>query len=175
MDSRNELPEPYQEHKRGTDQSGFIAFGANYYWVPGTRRDDVKVLQYAGSLKIFLQHDCLAEYLDFAEKAPGIQRHRFTRALFALSRKLPQAIFAKTLERALRYRIVDLATLQRIAWLCLSQADDVLPEAQVDDDFQQRPAYQAGCLTDLPDLSVFEQLPDEDDNEHKETEDDDRP
>lgn len=219
----NHLPEPYQEHERGTDQYGFIAFGANYYWVPGTRRDDVKVLQYARSLKIFLQHDCLAEYalaadgvrgqrfsppdqprprhqprnrhrdarqeeqalralgaevaeyLDFAVKAPGIQRHRFTRALFALSRKLPQAIFAKTLERALRYRIVDLATLQRIAWLCLSQADDVLPEAQVDDDFQQRPAYQAGCLTDLPDLSVFEQLPDEDDNEHKETEDDDRP
>ena len=29
------LPPPYQEHQRGTDQYGYVAFGANYYWVPG--------------------------------------------------------------------------------------------------------------------------------------------
>ena len=40
-------PAPYQEHQRGTDQYGYVAFQANYYWVPGTRRDDVKLLQYA--------------------------------------------------------------------------------------------------------------------------------
>jgi hypothetical protein len=53
---------------------------------------------------------------------------------------------------------VDLATVGRIAWLCMSQEDDVLPEADVDEDFRQRPAYQEGCLTDLPDLSVYDQL-----------------
>ena len=37
------LPSPYQEHQRGTDQYGYVAFGANYYWVPGSRREDVKV------------------------------------------------------------------------------------------------------------------------------------
>ena len=67
------------------------------------------------------------------------------------------------------YRIVDLATLRRIAWLCISQQEDVLPEADVDEDFQLRPAYQEGCLTEEPDLSVYDQLPgeneeDEDDN-----------
>ena len=51
------LPAPYQEHQRGTDQYGYVAFAANYYWVPGTRRDDVKVLQYADRLKIFRRYD----------------------------------------------------------------------------------------------------------------------
>ncbi len=213
------LPAPYQVHQRGTDQYGYVAFGANYYWVPGSRRDDVKVLQYADRLKIFQQQSCLAEYplpgdgvrgqhysppgqpqprhqprnrhrdarqeeqhlralgaevaayLDYALCAPGIQRHRFTRELFALSRKVTRGVFVKTVQRALRYRIVDLATLRRIAWLCISQEEDVLPQADVDEDFQQRPAYQEGCLTEEPDLSVYDQLFEED----EEDEDDDRP
>ena len=49
--------------------------------------------------------------------------------------------------------------MRRIAWLCISQAEDVLPEADVDEDFQQRPAYQEGCLTDQPDLScIYDQV-----------------
>ena len=213
------LPAPYQVHQRGTDQYGYVAFGANYYWVPGSRRDDVKVLQYADCIKIFQQQSCLAEYplpadgvrgkhysppgqpqprhqpknrrrdarqeeeglralgnevaayLDYALSAPGIQRHRFTRELFAFSRKVTCSVFVKTVERALRYRILDLATLQRIAWLCISQEDDVLPQADVDQDFQQRPAYQEGRLTDQPDLSIYDQLLEE----NEEDEDDDRP
>ncbi len=134
------LPAPYQEHQRGTDQYGYVAFAANYYWVPGTRRDDVKVLEYADRLKIFQRYNCLAEYplppdgvrlqrfsppgqpkprhqpkhrrrdakqeeqrlralgdevatyLVYALKAPGVQRHRFTRELFALSRKVTPSV-----------------------------------------------------------------------------------
>ena len=58
------LPAPYQEHRRGTDQYGYVAFAANYYWVPGTRRQEVKLLEYADRVKIFTagQLDCLAEY-----------------------------------------------------------------------------------------------------------------
>ena len=209
------LPAPYQEHSRGTDQYGYLVFGANYYWVPGSRRDDVKVLQWADSLKIYQQQACLAEYplpaegvrnqrfspkgqpqprhqphtrrrharqeeqslrslgpevgnyLDYALAAPGLQRHRFTRELFAFSRKLPQSVLVKTLERALRYRIVDLATLRRIAWLCLTQEENILLEADVDEDFQLRPAYQEGCLTDQPDLSHYEQIFDEESMEQE--------
>jgi hypothetical protein len=171
------------------------------------------VLQYADRLKLFQQHDCLAEYplpadgvrdqyysppgqprprhqpnnrrrearqeeqrlraigaevgqyLDYALKAPGIQRHRFTRELFALSRQVTPGVFLQTVRRALRYRILDPATLRRIAWLCTSQSTDTLPEADVADDFQQRPAYQEGCLTDQPDLSVYDQLPEEPEEE----------
>lgn len=218
------LPAPYQVHQRGTDQYGYVCFGANYYWVPGSGRDDVKVFQYADRLKIFLRQACLAEYplpasgtrnewfsptghpqprhqprrfrrdahqeeqrlramgeevatyLDFALSAPGVaQRHRFTRELFAFSRKVTNSIFIKTIQRAHRYRIIDLATVRRIAWLCISQPEDALPEAVVDEDFQQRPAYQEGCLTDPPDLSVYDQLPEEVSSHEEENEDDDQP
>jgi transposase len=220
----NQLPQhlgsPYQAHQRGTDQYGYVSFQANYYWVPGTRRDDVKVLEYAGRLKIFLRHECLAEYplppdgtrnkrfspegqpqpqyqprrfrrdarceeqrlraidqavadyLDYALSAPGVvQRHRFTRELFALSRKVTSSVFVKTVKRAHRYRVVDLATVRRIAWLCISQSEDVLPQADVDEDFQQRPAYQEGRLTEEPDLTIYDQLFEE----KEEDEDDQQP
>ena len=113
----------------------------------------------------------VARYLDFALSAPGVvQRHRFTRELFALSCKVTSRVFRKTIQRAHRYRIVDLATVRRIAWLRISQGEDALPEVVVDQDFQQRPAYQEGCLTDLPDLSVYDQLPDEDNEDDDEWE-----
>ena len=214
------LPTPYLVHERGTDQYGYAALAANYYWVPGTRRDDVKVFQYADHLKIFQRQMLLAEYplpadglrgqhysppgqprprhqprnrhrdaqqeeqrlramgsdvaayLDFALSACGVQRHRFTRELFALSRKVPQEVFVKAAQRALRYRIVDLSTVRRITWLCLSQEGDVLPQAEVQDDFQQRPAYQEGCLTEEPDLSAYDAL--FEDEKEEEDDDDDR-
>jgi transposase len=219
----NPLPEhrpaPYQSHQRVTDQYGYAAFGANYYWVPGTRRDDVKVLEYADCLKIFRHYDCLAEYplppdgtrhqhysppgeprprhqpknrhrdakleeqrlrtlgdevsayLDFALSAPGVRRHQFTRELFAFSRKLTDDLFRKTARRAHRYRIANLATFRRIAWLCLTQENTPLPEPEVDEDFRQRPAYQEGYLTDPPDLSKYDQL----DQEKEEDNEDDEP
>ena len=208
------LPAPYQVHERGTDEYGYVHFNANFYWVPGTKREDVKVLQYADQLKIFLRRNCVAEYplppdgvknehfsppgepkpryqpknrkreareedkrlramgdevteyLDYALSAPGIQRHRFTRELFALSRLVPQTVFVQTVERALHYRIVQLETLRKIAWLCLSQGEYPLPEVEVDEDFQQRPAYQEGCLTEEPDLSIYDDmLKEEEDNQ----------
>jgi len=109
----------------------------------------------------------VAVYLDYALSAAGIQRHRFTRELFALSRKVTHSVLIKTVQRALHYRIVDLATLRRIAWLCISQEEDVLPQADVDEDFQQRPTYQEGCLTEEPDLSVYDQLFEEDEKENE--------
>ena len=37
--------------------------------------------------------DEVSAYLDFALSASGVQRHRFTRELFALSRKLTEEVF----------------------------------------------------------------------------------
>ena len=56
------LPAPYRVHERGTDQYGFVTFGANYYWVPGTQRDDIKLLEYSDRLKLYQAGQCLAEY-----------------------------------------------------------------------------------------------------------------
>jgi len=118
----------------------------------------------------------VAAYVDYALKTAGMQRHRFLRELFSLSQQVPHSVFLQTLERARRYRVVHLASLQRIAWFCMSQTEETLPPADVDESFRQRPAYQEGCLTDEPDLSVYdEQAPQENDNnnDQAESEDDD--
>ena len=41
----------------------------------------------------------VAAYVDFALQTPGIQRHRFLRELFALSRQVTPAVFAEALTR----------------------------------------------------------------------------
>src|SRR5438034_10849974 len=53
---------PYRVHDRGIDQYGYLAFGANYYWVPGTRREQIKILEYSQRLKIYQASLCLVEY-----------------------------------------------------------------------------------------------------------------
>jgi transposase len=206
-----QLPAPYEPHERDTDQYGYVPFQGNYYWVPGTQRPQVKLLQYADRVKLFQQRVRVAEYplppdgvknqrfspegqpvprhaprprrrdsqqeeqrlramgpevaayLDYALRTPGIQRHRFLRELWALSRQVTAPVFTRALVRALRYRIVELRTLHRIAWFCLSLGEERPLDVEVDESFRQRPAYQEGCLTDEPDLSLYDPaLPDED-------------
>lgn len=203
------LPAPYRPHQRGTDQYGYAAFQANYYWVPGIKREDVTILEYSDKLKIYLARQCLAEYplppdgvknkkfappgqpkprhnpnnrrkptqqeekrlralaptvndyLDFALKPKGRQRHHFLRRLFALSRQMTPALFLKTIERALRYRIDSLDTLRAIARLYLCESDTILPEADIDESFRERHSYLEGRLTEPPDFSLYAQMLDE--------------
>jgi hypothetical protein len=200
------LPAPYQVHQRETDQYGYVAFDANYYWVPGRKREQVKVLEYADQMRIYQRRECVAEYplppsgvknacfspegepkprcqpksrkrgseqeerrlrglgsdvaayLDYVIRTVTIQRHRFIRELFALSRKVTAAVFVETAQRALRYRILDMATVERIAWFCMSQGEERIFDVDVDDSYRQRPAYLEGCLTDEPDLSLYDDL-----------------
>jgi hypothetical protein len=214
------LPAPYYPHERGTDEYGYLSFQGNYYWVPGSKREDVKVLEYADHLKLYQHRVCVAQYplpadgvknarfrpegqpaprhqprrhrqgsqleekrlralgpevaayVDYVLATPGImQRHRFLRGLLALSLQVPPAVFLQTLERALRYRVVDLPTVQRIAWLYLSQGQYV-PEVEVDESYCQRPAYLEGEWTDEPDLSRYDQTEDKEDK-HEEPESED--
>jgi hypothetical protein len=116
----------------------------------------------------------VAAYVDYVIQTPGIQRHRFVRELFALSQQMTETVFLQALERALRYRVVHLETLQRIAWFCMSQGEQRLPYANIDESFRQRPAYQEGCLTDEPDLRIYDQRPtQEDETDPQESEHDD--
>jgi transposase len=207
------LPAPYRVHERGTDQYGYAAFAGNYYWVPGTGRADVRVLEYADLLKIYQARTCLAQYplpadgvrnalfsppglpqprhrpnnrkkptqqeekrlramaesvsayLDFALKSKGLQRHRFLRKLHALSRKITPALFITSIERAHKYKITDLTTLERITVLQMTQGIQTLPFAEIDEDLRQRDSYQEGRLTDAPDLSIYDPILPEDDHE----------
>ena len=199
-----QLPAPYRIHDRDTDQYGYLAFDGNYYWVPGTRRETVKVLEYGERLQIYQAREFVAEYplpggdvknqrfspeglpapphqpnnrkhssqeeekrlraiapavaayLDFALRTPGLQCHQFVRRLFALSQKMTPALFIQTLERAAKYHITSLETLERIAVLYLRQGAGYLPWAEVHEHYQERAAYQEGSLTEKPDLSIYE-------------------
>jgi len=49
---------------------------------------------------------------------------------------MTRSIFIQTIERALRYQITDIDTLQRIARLSLTQDDVQLPGVHVDESFR---------------------------------------
>jgi len=56
------VPAPYLVVTRGTDQYGYASVNGNYYWIPGTKRNDVKVLQYADHLMIYRNRKLLGRY-----------------------------------------------------------------------------------------------------------------
>jgi hypothetical protein len=65
-------------------------------------------------------------------------------------------LFVRSVERAHRYRITDLATIEKIALLYLKEGLGELPLPPIDESFRDRPAYREGSLTDSPDLSQYE-------------------
>jgi transposase len=69
------LPAPYRLHERDSDQYGYVAFGGNFYWVPGTKREAVKVLEYAERLRLCLGTECVVEYPLPAE---GVRNAQFS-------------------------------------------------------------------------------------------------
>lgn len=206
------VPRPYLIHERGTDQYGYAPLDGNFYWVPGTGREDVKILEYSDSIEIYLGRKKLVEYelppdgvkneeisppglprpkykpsnrkrptreeekrlraiseevdayLNFALPPMGRKKHRFLRELFALSRKLAAALFIKTIRRALKYRIVDMGTIERIAFLEMNNESYEMPHAEIDGDFKNRESYLEGRLTDEPDLSVYDDLLEEEED-----------
>ncbi len=186
---------PYLVHERGTDQYGYAAFDGNFYWIPGTKRHDVKGLQYADHLMIYRNRKLLGryplpadgvknkliapegqpkppykpkyrkkptakeenilrtaaeeinDYLDFAIKSGGKQKHRFIRGLYGLYRKIALEVFIKTVKRALKYRITDIKTVERIAILQLTAGNFKLPLPQIDQQFENRASYIEGLFS----------------------------
>ena len=98
----------------------------------------------------------VSRYLDFALEGNVVQRHAFLRQLWALSQRMTPELFVKSVQRAHRYRVNRVATIERIALLHLREGAAELPWAEVDEAFRQRAAYQEGSLTDPPDLSIYQ-------------------
>jgi len=65
---------PYFEVQRGIDQYGYISFDGNFYWVPGLKRYEVKVLRYPDHIKVYHRRELLIEY----ELPPfGVKNEKF--------------------------------------------------------------------------------------------------
>jgi transposase len=203
---------PYLVHKRRTDQYGYASCDGNYYWIPGTSRHDVKLLQYSDRIKIYHKRELLCEYelppdgvknakirpegqpasryqpnnrkrptageekklravspaisayLDFAikDKQNGKKRHGFIRRLYGLYQRLDQSLFIKSINRALKYRVTDIATIERIAVLHLRTGFYEVQAAEFDAEYKQREAYLKGRFTDEADLSIYKMSEDDD-------------
>lgn len=66
---------PYLAYQRSTDQYGYAAIDGNFYWVPGTSRFNVKVLQFCDHVEIYHKRKKLAEY----ELPPdGVKNEKFS-------------------------------------------------------------------------------------------------
>jgi hypothetical protein len=98
----------------------------------------------------------VSAYVDFIWASPGLLHHQHVRRLLALSQQMSPELFVRSVERAHRYRITSLATLEQIARLLFQAGADPLPAPPIDESFRDRPAYQEGSLTDSPNLSQYE-------------------
>jgi hypothetical protein len=66
-------------------------------------------------------------------------------------------LFIKSIARANQYRIEDIETIGRIAYLYLQEGyHEDLQTCELDDHLSDRETYQEGFLTEAPDLSIYE-------------------
>ena len=82
------LPAPYRDEPRGTDEYGYVSVQGNYYWVPGSTREDVKILLYADRVKIYQHQTCLVEY---PLPADGVKNAHFSPPGQPAPRHLPKS------------------------------------------------------------------------------------
>ncbi len=205
---------PYLVHGRRTDQYGYAAHDGNFYWIPGTKRYDVKVFQYADHLKIYHNREQLGEYeippdgvknemvspkgqskppykprrrnkptaneektlrgvseeidayLTFALKQRSSKaKHKFIRELYGLHKKIALSLFIKTVKRAYIYRISDMKIVEQIAILQMKESSYDLPIAEINQDFKNRDVYLDGLYSGDVDLSAYDKVMDDDDDE----------
>lgn len=201
------LEPPYRPHRRITDQYGYIAFNANFYWIPGKARPEAKILEYPDKIKIFPKdQDPLAyplppwktrnqrfipsgvdpnpyqpnnrkktcrdeeerlrtlgevsgRYLDFIKSKEGEikQIPRFIRQLDQLAAKLSPALWAATLQKALKHSVNNLGALARIAAQIMKQDLPVCLESFAQD-YEDRETYRAGRFSKEENLQWYKDL-----------------
>jgi transposase len=108
-------------------------------------------------------------YLEFALSGKQTQyvkqKHRFIRQLYGLYKKLALPLFVKTISRALTYRITNMETIERIAVLQMKDGEYHLPpftSVTIDENFKNRESYLEGYSSDEVDLTLYDQLLEED-------------
>jgi hypothetical protein len=98
----------------------------------------------------------VSAYVDFLLATPGHLRHQTLRRLWALSQRMSPELFVRAVERAHRYRLPELKTLERLAHLVVQATPGQLPRPAIDESFRDRPAYQDGALTETPNLTAYD-------------------
>jgi len=198
---------PYQDHHRLFDQYGFIAFNANYYWVPKESKRNVAFIEYSDSIKIFPKNNdnkplpsleyplpeadirnktfkpdnvnitpyqpnnrkkpsheeerqirglgsIYCDYVDFikSKQCNIIQKPRFIRELYWLTKKMTPSLLLATIERALKYHVTTIDGLLRISTQLMKKDIYDLDETSSGSDYEKRDTYQQGRFSDETDI-----------------------
>jgi transposase len=106
-------------------------------------------------------------FIEFVTTQPGSLQFKqtFIRKLYRLHQSISRELLTKTLERAKKYRVTDVTTIERIATQLMKQEIYQLPLFDTVEEFENREAYQEGKLTDEPDLTRFDDQTDSQDDE----------
>jgi hypothetical protein len=116
-------------------------------------------------------------YLDFALSGKQTkyvkQKHRFIRQLYGLYKKLSLPLFVKTISRALKYRITNMETIERIAVLQIKDGNYRLPQftftsLTIDENLKNRESYLEGYSSDEVDLALYDRLLEGDEGDEEE-------
>ena len=127
-------------------------------------------------------------YLDFVfeqrkdQVQNGKPRHRFIRQLYWLYQKMSTPLFIKALTRALKYRVTDIETIERIAVLLMREglvSDEYkyrnsAEVVEIDENFQNRESYLEGRFSDEVDCSRYDKMMDEADDDEGDGEHEDK-
>ena len=81
----------------------------------------------------------VSAYVDFILTAPGLLRHQYLRRLLVLSQRMTPALFLRTVERAHRYRITSLETLETDRPAAPGRRSSELPLPSIDESFGNAP------------------------------------
>lgn len=104
-------------------------------------------------------------YLDYIHsKACKIpQKPRFIRELYRLAKKMSSSLFLNTIERAFKYQISSIVSIERIAEQLINQEMHELPDIPISNQYENRKEYQAGRFSTEADLKRYKQLMEEED------------
>jgi hypothetical protein len=126
----------------------------------GPRRDPRPTAEEEARLRAMAP--VVGAWLDRVLSGGGRERHHFVRRLHALSRRMSDRLFTRSVERAHRYGIRDLDTLERIAHLQMALGDEPPAPVEFDESYRDREAYREGELADRPDFSRYQNTEEED-------------
>ena len=83
--------------------------------------------------------------------------------MYGLHNKLAPSLFIRTVKRALKYRITDTKTIERIAMLLIKEGNYDVPSVEIDQKFRDRESYLDGRFSADVDLSVYDKMMEDDD------------
>jgi hypothetical protein len=78
---------------------------------------------------------------------------------------MARSLLIKTIKRAKKYRITDIKTVENIAVLLIKEGHYDMPSASIDFEFKNRQAYHEGRFAGHVDLSDYDQMIEDDDDE----------